>query len=154
MRFLLVLFAVLALALADEVSMPNGFPYDLYCTVDTYISTIPFQMTDEQRAKHTEDVKACTQQEGVTREQAIAMRDGHFENVDAKSKCFTKCVLERMGVLANDKLVADKLLETLGPIDGVEKTKNLINICGSIKGTDQCDTGYLIYICFHKNRME
>lgn len=81
------------------------------------------------------------------------MRDGHFEDVDAKSKCFAKCVLEKMGVLANDKLVDEKVLEILGPIDGVEKTKNLINTCGPMKGSDKCDTGYLIYECFHKNRL-
>lgn len=123
-------------------------------TICRYIPMIPIQMPDEQQEKHKEDVKRCTQQEGITREQAIAVRDGHFENVDAKSKCFTKCVLERMGLLANDKLVTERVLEVLGPIEGVVNTKNLINTCGSIKGTDKCDTGYLIYMCFHKNRTE
>lgn len=81
------------------------------------------------------------------------MHDGHFEDVDAKSKCFAKCVLEKMGILANDKLVGEKVLAILGPVDGVDKAKNLLNSCGTVNGSDKCDTGYLIYACFHKNRL-
>ncbi|KAH8418339.1 hypothetical protein KR222_000103, partial [Zaprionus bogoriensis] len=108
--------------------------------------------TPEQKAKHLEDVQACTQQVGITREQATAMRDGQFDNVDAKAKCFAKCVLEKMNFLVDGKLVPAKVQELLVPIDGSEITNNVLSNCSSFKGSDACDTAYLIYECIHKNR--
>ncbi|KAM8713733.1 hypothetical protein ACLKA7_013973 [Drosophila subpalustris] len=127
MKLLIVLIACLAAALAAK---PTG----------------------EQLEAIQKHVTQCTEQEGITKEQAINMRQGNFDDPDQKLKCFANCMLEKIGLMVDGQLKPDAMLERLGDIEGVDNVKAIIAKCGTIKGADKCDTAHQYFVCFHKNR--
>ncbi|EDW60309.1 general odorant-binding protein 56d [Drosophila virilis] len=131
MKFLIVLVACVALTVAHEL-----------------------QLTDEQKAKAKANGAACAEQEGITKEQAHALRQGNFDNADAKVKCFANCFLEKTGFMADGQIKSDVVLEKLGPIVGVDKVKAAQEKCDSLKGADKCDTAFQVYQCYYKNHAE
>ncbi|XP_017868425.1 PREDICTED: general odorant-binding protein 56d-like isoform X1 [Drosophila arizonae] len=131
MKYLIVLVACVALVAADEL-----------------------QLSDEQKARAKANAGACIEQEGVTKEQAMALREGKFENVDEKVKCFANCFLEKSGFLADGQIKSDVVLEKLGPIVGVDKVKAAQEKCDSLKGSDKCDTGFQLYQCYYKQHTQ
>jgi len=83
-------------------------------------------------------------------EQAAALRSGIFNNVDAKVKCFVNCFLEKIGFLVGGQVKADVVTKKLGPIAGADKVKSAQVECDSIKGSDNCDTAFKLFQCYHK----
>ncbi|XP_023160822.1 general odorant-binding protein 56d isoform X2 [Drosophila hydei] len=130
MKYLIVLVAIVALVAADV------------------------QLTDEQKARAKANAGACIEQEGVAKEQAMALREGKFENVDDKVKCFANCFLEKSGFLVDGQIKPDVVLEKIGPIVGVEKVKAAQEKCDSLKGTDKCDTAFQLYQCYYKQNTQ
>ncbi|KAH8279298.1 general odorant-binding protein 56d [Drosophila bipectinata] len=128
MKFLIVLSAILALTAAD------------------------LNLSDEQKATAHANGALCAQQEGITKEQALALRGGNFENADPKVKCFANCFLEKTGFLVDGQVQPDKVLAKLGPIAGEDNVKAVQAKCDSIKGADKCDTAFQLYECYYKNR--
>ncbi|XP_068144951.1 general odorant-binding protein 56d-like [Drosophila tropicalis] len=112
------------------------------------------QLTDEQKLAAIQRAKECGQQEGVTREQALALRAGNFEDTDPKVKCFANCFLEKSGFVVDGNIKPDVVLAKLGPIAGQDKIKEIQGKCDSIKGTDKCDTSYQLYKCYSNNRAQ
>ncbi|EDV55250.1 general odorant-binding protein 56d [Drosophila erecta] len=111
-------------------------------------------LTDSQKAEGKLRAQACAKQEGITKEQALALRSGNFADSDPKVKCFANCFLEQSGFLANGQLKPDVVLAKLGPIAGEARLKEVQAKCDSIKGTDKCDTGYKLYKCYSENRAQ
>ncbi|XP_034650731.1 general odorant-binding protein 56d [Drosophila subobscura] len=112
------------------------------------------ELTDEQRAAVKERAKACAQQEGVTKEQAQALRSGNFADADDKVKCFANCFLEKSGFVVDGQIKPDVVLAKLGPIAGVDKVKAVQAKCDSLKGANKCDTSYELYKCYHNNQAQ
>ncbi|XP_034477139.1 general odorant-binding protein 56d-like [Drosophila innubila] len=131
MKFLIVLIACVALVAADHL-----------------------QLTDEQKAAVRENAKACVEQEGITKEQAQALRDGNFDNVDGKVKCFASCFLEKTGLVVDGQIKPDVIQAKLGPLVGADKVKEVQAKCDSIKGSDKCDTAFQLYQCYHKSNAQ
>ncbi|KAH8355054.1 hypothetical protein KR093_004547 [Drosophila rubida] len=131
MKFLIVLVACVALVAAEEL-----------------------KLSDEQKAKARENAAACIAQEGITKEQAQALRGGSFDGVDAKVKCFANCFLEKSGLLVDGQIKPEVVLEKLGPVAGVDKVKAIQAKCDSVKGADKCDTAFQLYQCYHKNNAQ
>nr|XP_016927854.2 general odorant-binding protein 56d [Drosophila suzukii] len=98
--------------------------------------------------------QACAEQEGITKEQAIALRAGNFGDSDPKVKCFANCFLEQSGLVANGQVNPAAVLAKLGPIAGEAKVKEVQAKCDSIQGADKCDTSYQLYKCYFENRAE
>jgi len=94
----------------------------------------------------------CAEQEGITGEQARALHSGSFGDPDPKIKCFTNCMMEKIGFMVNGQFKPDAVLEKMTDLDGAETVKATLAKCGSIKGSDKCDTAYQHFMCFHKNR--
>lgn len=109
------------------------------------------QLTDEQKAKAHASALACIEQEGITKEQGLTLRDGKFDNVDGKVKCFANCFLEKAGFIADGQVKPDVVEQKLTPIFGAENVKAAQAKCDSIKGTDNCDTAFQLYKCYHEN---
>ncbi|XP_017864742.1 PREDICTED: general odorant-binding protein 56d-like [Drosophila arizonae] len=92
------------------------------------------------------------QTEGNTKEQAIALRNGNFEDADDKVKCYANCFLERAGFIVEGQINGDAVLQKLAPAAGADQVKAALATCASIKGANKCDTGFQIYRCFYRNR--
>ncbi|XP_034476489.1 general odorant-binding protein 56d-like [Drosophila innubila] len=127
MKFLIVLIACLAIVLA-------GKP------------------TEQQMEIIQKNEKQCGEQEGITNEQATALRSGNFDDQDPKIKCFASCMMEKIGLMVDGQLKPDVMLEKMGDAEGADTVKALLAKCGTIKGADKCDTAYQYFQCFHKNR--
>ncbi|EDW74828.1 Odorant-binding protein 56d [Drosophila willistoni] len=128
MKFLIVFLALVAFAAAAELPL-----------------------TDEQKAQAHANGALCVQQEGITKEQAMALRAGNFEDKDPKVKCFANCFLEKTGFIADGQVKPDVVLAKLGPLAGADKVKAVQAKCDSLKGADKCDTAYQLYECYYKN---
>eukprot|EP00099_Drosophila_melanogaster_P020040 NP_611445.1 Odorant-binding protein 56e, isoform A [Drosophila melanogaster] len=111
-------------------------------------------LTDSQKAEAKQRAKACVKQEGITKEQAIALRSGNFADSDPKVKCFANCFLEQTGLVANGQIKPDVVLAKLGPIAGEANVKEVQAKCDSTKGADKCDTSYLLYKCYYENHAQ
>ncbi|XP_017145883.1 general odorant-binding protein 56d [Drosophila miranda] len=130
MKLLIVLSALVALAVAD------------------------LQLSDEQKATAHANGALCVQQEGITKEQALALRAGNFEDIDPKVKCFANCFLEKAGFLADGQIKPDVVLAKLGPLAGEDTVKAVQAKCDSLKGSDNCDTAFQLYQCYHKHHSQ
>ncbi|XP_017051277.1 general odorant-binding protein 56d [Drosophila ficusphila] len=130
MKFLIVLTAILAMSAAE------------------------LQLSDEQKAVVHANGALCAQQEGITKDQALALRNGKFDDTDAKVKCFANCFLEKAGFLIDGKVQPDVVLAKLGPLAGEDKVKAVQAKCDSITGSDKCDTAYQLFQCYHNNRAQ
>ncbi|XP_017032897.1 general odorant-binding protein 56d [Drosophila kikkawai] len=128
MKFLVVLSAILAVSVAD------------------------LQLSDEQKAAAHANGALCAQQEGITKDQALALRAGNFDNVDEKVKCFANCFLEKTGFLVDGQVQPAVVLAKLGPLAGEDNVKAVQAKCDSLKGADKCDTAFQLYQCYYNNR--
>ncbi|KAH8258036.1 hypothetical protein KR038_004866 [Drosophila bunnanda] len=128
MKFLVVLSAILAVSLAE------------------------LQLSDEQKAAAHANGAFCVQQEGITKDQAVALRAGNFENADEKVKCFANCFLEKTGFLVDGQVQPAVVLAKLGPLAGEDNVKAVQAKCDSLKGADKCDTAFQLYKCYYENR--
>ncbi|KAI8038533.1 general odorant-binding protein 56d-like [Drosophila gunungcola] len=125
MNVFLVFAAVAALAYADAVGLTN-----------------------EKIAEIRQKAKACVEQEGVTKEQAIALKAGNFTDIDPKVKCFANCFLEKSGLVINGQVQPAVVLAKLGLLAGKDLVKDVQAKCDSVKGADKCDTSFQLYKCY------
>ncbi|XP_016927933.2 general odorant-binding protein 56d [Drosophila suzukii] len=130
MKFLIVLSAILAISFAE------------------------LQLSDEQKAVAHANGALCAQQEGVTKDQAIALRNGNFGDSDPKVKCFANCFLEKTGFLIDGEVQPAVVLAKLGPLVGEDTVKAVQAKCDSTKGADKCDTAFQLFQCYYKNRAQ
>ncbi|KAH8401465.1 hypothetical protein KR009_005731 [Drosophila setifemur] len=128
MKFLIVLSAILA------------------------VSSAQLNLSDEQKATAHANGAFCAQQEGITKDQAVALRGGNFDVSDPKVKCFANCFLEKSGFLVDGQIQPEVVLAKLGPIAGEDAVKAVQAKCDSTKGSDKCDTAFQLYQCYYKNR--
>ncbi|XP_017072651.1 general odorant-binding protein 56d-like [Drosophila eugracilis] len=112
------------------------------------------EISEAQIAEVRQRAKACADQEGITKVQAIALRAGNFEDTDPKVKCFANCFLEQSGLVANGQIQPAAVLAKLGPIAGEAKIREVQAKCDSIQGADKCDTSYQLYKCYYENRAQ
>ncbi|KAH8418334.1 hypothetical protein KR222_000104, partial [Zaprionus bogoriensis] len=112
------------------------------------------QLTEEQKDKAREIGAACIAKEGVTKEQALALREGKFDNTDEKVKCFAKCFLEELKFLVDGQLKPDAVEQKLGPIFGIDTVKAAQAKCDSLKGANECDTAFQLFKCYHTHKAE
>ncbi|XP_023164062.1 general odorant-binding protein 56d-like [Drosophila hydei] len=109
-------------------------------------------LTDEQKSTIRANAMLCTQQEGNTKEQAFALRNGNFEDADDKVKCYANCFLEKAGFIVDGQINGEAVLQKLAPAAGVDQVKAALATCDSVRGANKCETGFQIYQCFYKNR--
>ncbi|XP_022230272.1 general odorant-binding protein 56d [Drosophila obscura] len=118
------------------------------------VSVADLQLSEEQKATAHANGALCIQQEGITKDQAQALRAGNFEDSDPKVKCFANCFLEKAGFLANGQIKPDIVLAKLGPLAGEDNVKAVQAKCDSLKGADNCDTAYQLFQCYHKQHAQ
>lgn len=71
------------------------------------------------------------------------IRNSEFSD-DKNLKCFIKCLYTKAGVMSDDgKFSAEELKKTLEDGD----SPDVINKCKDLKGSDNCDTAFLVSKC-------
>ncbi|XP_018784464.1 PREDICTED: general odorant-binding protein 56d-like [Bactrocera latifrons] len=105
-------------------------------------------LTQEQIQKvHTLSTE-CLKETGASEEAIRALIKGDDSQVDGKVKCFTKCMLDKLGYVENGKVNEEKVQNILGKLIGMEKAKATQAKCNGLKGADECDTAYQIRKCY------
>ncbi|EDV98271.1 general odorant-binding protein 56d [Drosophila grimshawi] len=114
---------------------------------------LAIELTEEQKTMIRVNVDQCIQEQGITKDQAIALHNDSLENVDDQVKCFANCYLEKFSFIADGQMNKDEVLKITTPLAGADKANAFVTSCEGIKGADKCDTGFQIYQCFKKNRL-
>ncbi|XP_018579767.1 general odorant-binding protein 69a-like isoform X1 [Anoplophora glabripennis] len=94
---------------------------------------------------------ACLASTGVSEDLVMDInRDGKFAD-DENLKCYVKCVHEYLGLMAEDGTMDyEKLIENI-PEEFRIKYASRIRACGTIYGSDVCDTAWLTIKCYGEN---
>uniref|UniRef100_A0A0K8UPA1 General odorant-binding protein 56d n=1 Tax=Bactrocera latifrons TaxID=174628 RepID=A0A0K8UPA1_BACLA len=106
------------------------------------------KLTEEQKQKAHAVGTDCLKETGASEEAIHALIKGDDSQVDSKVKCFTKCMLEKLGFIENSKVNEEKVQNFLGKLIGEEKAKATQAKCNGLKGTDECDFAYQIRQCY------
>ncbi|XP_017123143.1 general odorant-binding protein 56d [Drosophila elegans] len=105
-------------------------------------------LTNEKIVEIRQKAKACIEQEGITKEQANALKAGDFTDTDPKVKCFANCFLEKSGFVINGQVQPAVVLAKLGLLVGKDLVKDVQAKCDSVMGADKCDTSFQLYKCY------
>ncbi|XP_016976772.1 general odorant-binding protein 56a [Drosophila rhopaloa] len=92
----------------------------------------------------------CLAQEGVTAEEVKARH--HQEIPDPKVKCFFRCFLENIGLLADNEIVPGGFAKVFGKILSDEAIERMEQDCNAIKADpneqDPCEFPWLVSACY------
>ncbi|XP_017051033.1 general odorant-binding protein 56h [Drosophila ficusphila] len=84
------------------------------------------------------------------------MTSGMQGNASENLKCYTKCLMEKQGHLANGQFNAQALLDTLKNVpqfkDKMEEIASGVNACKDMKGTNDCDTAFRVTMCLKEHK--
>ncbi|XP_058830747.1 general odorant-binding protein 56d-like [Topomyia yanbarensis] len=109
-------------------------------------------LTAEQQKKAKAYADECVKTTGVAPESVGKLKKGDFAGADDKTKCFSKCVLEKAGFMnahgdIQEKVVIDKL-----SVDhDKSKVEATLKKCNQ-KGVNACDTAFKAYQCFYNTK--
>ncbi|XP_058462808.1 general odorant-binding protein 56d-like [Malaya genurostris] len=109
-------------------------------------------LTIEQQKKAEAYAAECVKSTGAAPESVGKLKKGDFAGADDKTKCFSKCVLEKAGFMnaqgdIQEKVVIDKL-----SVDhDKSKVEATLKKCNQ-KGANACDTAFKAYECFYNTK--
>lgn len=90
----------------------------------------------------------CVKQENLNVEEMTKMAvDGIVENVSKNIKCFHKCMMEKMGIFKDGKLVEERILSDFSKNPEKEKMNGWLIKCKELKAADPCDAAYEYLLC-------
>lgn len=95
----------------------------------------------------------CFESEKATEEEITKIRGGNYDNASNNAKCFANCIFEKTGVIKDGAIQEAVIMEKFGKAAGEEKLAALLKDCGGMKGVDNCDTSFKLYVCFRKHNM-
>lgn len=95
----------------------------------------------------------CMDQEKVELEDMGKLRGGNIENPSQNMKCFHRCVMEKLGIMKEGKLLDDKVTEIFSKNENKDDNLRTYNECKSMKGANDCDTAFKIITCMDKGSM-
>ncbi|XP_005188765.3 general odorant-binding protein 56d [Musca domestica] len=107
-------------------------------------------LTEEQKLKALKYSAECLETEKSTTDAAKALIKGQFEGLDKNAKCFGNCFLEKAGFLVDGVVQPAVLSEKLGPNVGQDKLDVIMSKCNSLKGSDNCETAFVLYQCYYR----
>ncbi|KAL7732456.1 hypothetical protein ACLKA6_004419 [Drosophila palustris] len=107
-----------------------------------------FQLPDVVKKQVRKVHLRCQNQTGVPEETIVAAHKTMTLPNDPAFKCFLHCMLEMFGLIDSEEVMhMDSLLEVL-PEEFHPKIKNMVESCGTKKGTDACDTVFQSVKCY------
>ncbi|XP_074100217.1 general odorant-binding protein 56d-like [Cotesia typhae] len=110
---------------------------------------------EERKAKHKATFEKCLKEGGIEKEELHKAHEAYKngEEPDQKVKCFDACLAKEMGAMVDGQFNKDKMLEKLpADIPDREKMVEAITKCSEEKGSDDCQTAYLVTKCMHDSK--
>lgn len=95
----------------------------------------------------------CMDHEKVELEELGKSRSGSLENPSQNLKCFYRCIMEKMGIMKEGKLLDDKVAEMFNKNQNKDDALHVYNECKSMKGANDCDTAFKVTMCLDKTSM-
>lgn len=90
-------------------------------------------------------------QEKVELEEIGKLRSGNVDNPSHNMKCFSRCIMEKMGIMKEGKLLDDKVMEIFNKNQNKDDAVHTYNECKSMKGANDCDTAFKVTMCMDKS---
>ncbi|XP_058983545.1 general odorant-binding protein 56d-like [Musca domestica] len=115
---------------------------------------VPLKIPDDQKARAAGIASDCIAQEKITTEQAVEFSKGEFSKANKNVKCYANCFLTKAGVLVDGVLQTSVVMEKMAPSVGEAKLKAIMEKCGKVKGSDQCETAFMMFECYHKEHAD
>ncbi|XP_073844160.1 general odorant-binding protein 56d-like [Musca autumnalis] len=110
----------------------------------------PLNLTEQQKLRALQYSAECLEKEKSTTDAAKALIKGQFDGLDKNAKCFGNCFLEKAGFLIDGVVQPAVLSEKLGPNVGQDRLNAIMSKCNSLKGSDNCETAFVLYQCYYK----
>ncbi|XP_074100188.1 general odorant-binding protein 56h-like [Cotesia typhae] len=104
--------------------------------------------------EHAEMMKKCITEAGIDESDTKNLFHMSQEEPSQKVKCFHACLSREMGVMVDGSINKDKAIEIL-PTDFPEREKVIegFSKCSEEKGSDDCETAYLVFKCLRDNKI-
>ncbi|XP_061388512.1 general odorant-binding protein 56d-like [Musca vetustissima] len=115
---------------------------------------VPVKVPEDQKARTAQIAAECIAQEKITPEQAIEFSKGEFTKADKNVKCYANCFLTKAGVVVDGVVQTSVVMEKMGPTVGEEKLKATMEKCSKLKGSDHCETAFMMFECYHKEHAD
>ncbi|XP_055598835.1 general odorant-binding protein 56d-like [Uranotaenia lowii] len=116
------------------------------------LATGAWALTIEQQKKAEAYGAECVKSVGIAPESAIKLKKGDFSSADDKTKCFSKCVLEKAGFMnAQGEIQEKTVIDKLSIDHDRSKVEATLKKC-SQKGVNPCDTAFKAYTCFYNTK--
>ncbi|XP_073845118.1 general odorant-binding protein 56d-like [Musca autumnalis] len=115
---------------------------------------VPVKVPEDHKEKAAQIAADCIAQEQITPEQVALFAKGEFAKADHKVKCYANCFLTKAGVLVDGVIQTSVVMEKMGPSVGEEKLKATMEKCGKMKGSDHCETAFMMLECYHKEHAD
>ncbi|XP_034105381.1 uncharacterized protein LOC117568682 [Drosophila albomicans] len=104
--------------------------------------------------KAAEVLNDCMTENGVSTQDLMDLKSGKLKPEDVKDnmKCATQCIFVKFGFM-NDKgtLLNDQILAHFPDANLKAQVQNALTACGSIVGSNPCDTAFKMMVCFEKH---
>ncbi|XP_037817390.1 general odorant-binding protein 56a-like [Lucilia sericata] len=108
--------------------------------------------------KHTENMttatEECRREENISEEEYNKVIDHHFDNPTSEMKCFTACVAEKIGILKDNIVQEDVVLEIAREVNKVKMTNIILQKCKQIQSEDRCDMAFRFHVCVQNTKKE
>nr|AIX97028.1 odorant-binding protein 13 [Monochamus alternatus] len=103
---------------------------------------------EEVKQAKLEAHASCLETTGVSEDLVMDIkREGKFSN-DENLKCYVKCVHDYLGLMADDGTMDYETIIAHIPEEYQVKYASRIRACGTIYGSDLCETAWLTIKCY------
>ncbi|XP_023298793.2 general odorant-binding protein 56a-like [Lucilia cuprina] len=107
---------------------------------------------------HTENMRTamdeCRREENISEDEYNKIIDHYFENPTRVIKCFTACVSEKIGILKDNIVQENVVLEIAKEVNKVEMTNIILEKCKQIQSEDRCDMAFRFHVCVQNTKRE
>ncbi|XP_075166717.1 general odorant-binding protein 56d-like [Haematobia irritans] len=121
---------------------------------ETVNALVPVKLSAEQMARAAQVAAECIAQEKTTKDAVIAFSQGEFSKADKNVKCYANCFLTKAGILVDGVVQPSVVKQKLEGTVGEEKLKAIMEKCGHLKGSDNCETAFMLFECYHKEHAD
>nr|UQJ72437.1 odorant binding protein 1 [Trissolcus basalis] len=114
------------------------------------IAKRPDFIDDDMMEMIKEDKAQCMQEHGTTEDMIEKASEGNIPN-DSHITCYISCLLTRLGMLTDDGAIDADMMLSVVPDEIQDKAQQVLEKCGALTGTNNCERMYNAAQCILKN---
>ncbi|KAL1500930.1 hypothetical protein ABEB36_006348 [Hypothenemus hampei] len=95
----------------------------------------------------------CVSETGAKEDDISNAVKGIFSE-DEGFKCYLKCLMSQMAIIDDDGTIDVEAMVAILPDELVEHATPIVRKCGSIKGSNACDSAWLTHQCYYREGPE